>query len=133
MTIFSVYTLIDITATGEISNDLGLESLRNQQRNWETAHQVVSLGKEVNIIAVPTAPQLVDLSRHNFGSYYRGHHRCWKFIFQVDCNSNSALEKLESDFDNVPIIAGLEETIALPYAIFSSKGILKNTYIRIST
>lgn len=130
MSTYAVYTLIDITATGEIDNNPEHEQSRNQQRNWETAHQVVSLRQQVNIIAQPGNPKPVQMTAHEFGSYYRGQQQCWKFMFEADYSDPNPVEQLCKDFDNVPVIAGLTETVSLPYTVFCTEGILKNLYIR---
>jgi hypothetical protein len=130
MKTYAVYTLIDITATGEINNNTENQPARNQQRNWETAHQIVSLRQQVQIIAVPGDPKLVQMSAHDFGSYYRGQQQCWKFMFSADYAGIDPVTQLYQDFDNVPVITGLNETVSLPYSVFCSHGILKNLYIR---
>jgi hypothetical protein len=130
MKTYAVYTLIDITATGEINNNTENQPARNQQRNWETAHQIVSLRQQVQIIAMPGDPKLVQMSAHDFGSYYRGQQQCWKFMFQADYHVADSVAQLYRDFDNVPVITGLNETVSLPYSVFCSNGILKNLYIR---
>lgn len=141
MTHIAVYTLVDITATGILSNTTENKHKRNQQRNWETIHQVINLRTHSTIIAVPGTPKLVNLDHYQFGSYYHApqrhtFHRCWKFIFDVQYLSvfsfgNNPLERLEYDLNNVPIITGLDETVDLPDPVFYIEGILKNTYLKI--
>lgn len=130
----SVYTLVDITATGQIGNSEQVIFARNQQRNWETAHQIINLRNQVTVCAWPVSPKMVAMSAHEFGDYYSNTHQCWKFIFEVndDCAFGRDFEKLYYDFDSVPIIKGLDETIDLPDAVFYTQGLLKNTYFKFS-
>lgn len=128
----SVYTLVDITSTGEIGNSAQVVFARNQQRNWETAHQIINLRNQTTLLAWPTSPKMVSMTAHEFGSYYTNNHRCWKFMFgidDVDCFGRD-FEKLYYDFDNVPVIKGLDETVDLPDPVFYTQGLLKNTYFK---
>jgi hypothetical protein len=132
----AVYTLVDITATGVISNQDDMRKPRNQQRNWETIHQIINLRTHAKIAAVPASPKMVAMEHHNFGTYYRDSHRCWKFIFEISDISvfkfeNNELERLHYDVNNVPVIKHLDETADLPDPVFYTEGILKNTYFKI--
>lgn len=131
------YTLVDITDTGiyRQNSDNSLE--RNQQRNWETVLQIIGLRIQPINIKPPRHPQIVPMSKHQFGSFYRGSQQCWKFAFYVETPSalgshEHPIEFLEQDFDKIPIITGLSETISLPDSVFYTSGILKNIYFRIS-
>lgn len=134
---YSVYTLIDITSTQIISNNTTDNFARNQQRNWETAQQIIGLRTQALIVAVPASPRTVYMDSHEFGSYYKGQHQCWKFIFEVEHtnvfgNDDDPVKLLRQDFDSVPIIKNLSETVDLPDAMFYTQGLLKNTYFKIS-
>jgi hypothetical protein len=133
---YSVYTLIDITSTQVISNTNTDTFARNQQRNWETAQQIIGLRTQATIVAVPASPRTVYMDAHEFGSYYKGQHQCWKFIFEVEQtdifgNNDDPVKLLRQDFDSVPIIKNLAETIDLPDPVFYTEGLLKNTYFKI--
>jgi hypothetical protein len=136
ITRIAVYSLIDITATGAKSKSNN-QLERNQQRNWETVYQIIGLRTQVAVEVFPTDPKLVNLESHNFGSYYSGYHKCWKFIFTVEPTDlygdhNDPDRILRQDFDNIPIITGLTESAALIDPIIYTDGILKNIYFRIS-
>ena len=132
----AVYTLIDITATyTKILENTNLK-LRNQQRNWETAYQIVNLRHSVEILASSVNPKMVCVDYHEFGDFYQDQHRCWKFMFKhrysfLDTTKEEFLRTINYDFDRVPIIAGLDETIILPDPVFRTIGPLKNTYFKI--
>lgn len=133
MTRIAVYTLVDITATGITDNNTENQFERNQQRNWETANQIINLRVESSVEAIPKTPMHVNVELHEFGSYYKGHHQCWKFIFSSDLegDTDDQLKKLCFDFENVPVVIGLNETIDMPYPVFCIDGTLKNTYFKV--
>lgn len=131
------YTLIDITDTGVYRQSAENSLERNQQRNWETVLQIIGLRTQPLNIRSPINPQKVSLSIHQFGSFYSGSQMCWKFVFRVENPyvlgpEDNPITFLEQDFDKIPIISGLNETIALPDSVFYTGGILKNIYFRIS-
>jgi hypothetical protein len=136
MLAISIYTLVDITPTGVISQTQQNLFQRNQQRNWETVQQLVNLRNHAMIVAEPHSPRTVDLIQHKFGARYQGQQKCWKAIFTVGAvtpdNYHKELDRFVYDFDIVPIITGLTETVSLPVPLFSTKGELCNTYFRIS-
>lgn len=125
----AVYTLIDITSTGILNNDAAVKLQRNQQRNWETALQLISLRNHCDIVAHPSSPQLVNLSLHDFGERFTGEQRCWKFIFETELEQN--IDTLKKDFDSVPILVGLSETVQFNHPVFSTDGPEKNMYIKV--
>lgn len=128
----AVYTLIDITATGNRKNIENTKS-RDQQRNWETAEQLIGLRTHTTIIASPGSPKFVSTERHEFGSVYNTTQvRCWKFIFRAITGKNQdIIKELEYDFNKVPIIPGLDETITLDLPIFNCTQPSKNIYFKI--
>jgi len=131
------YTLIDITETGVYRQGSENSLERNQQRNWETVLQIIGLRTQPVNIKPPRNPQLVSLANHQFGSLYKGSQMCWKFMFQVENPDVLGPEEnpllfLEQDFNEIPIITNLMETIGLPDSVFYTDGILKNIYFRIS-
>jgi hypothetical protein len=123
----AAYTLIDITYTNTHSNALEHLFQRNQQRNWETAHQCLNLVSAIKIKAVPGAPKIVDLAYHRFSSQYSGMQRCWKFIFSLPSHD---LDSIKDSFNYVPIIKNLDETVTLSNPYFSTSGSDINIYFK---
>ena len=123
------YTLVDMTNTGIIANDT-IE--RNQQRNWETAIQVLGLRTQLMFLRPPVVRERNVAGLH-FGSDYTGIHRVWEFKFGIEfasvfADSVSAYGTLERDFTNVPIITGLSETAAIALPTFIVSGNQKNIF-----
>ena len=90
-------------ATGRVINDLTTwQRARNQQRNWETMNQIISLRVLPQNISLPV------LSCRDGIKY-------WTFDFEID--QSAALEidgdpvgELKRDSYGVPMIAGLDES-----------------------
>ena len=88
-----------LTKTGyEINDKQDWFRVVNQQRNWDTVQQILSLRTQIELIELP---QYVDQQ--------------WHFTVGLDSNRiASAIDKslyiIENDFNNVPIILGLLET-----------------------
>ena len=110
-------TLFDITATGttghikpsrmpyvdnagtKITDTESWNRSRNQQRNWETITQLISLRTQVTGLTEPE--KIKD---------------CWQFEFEVE-NENlfvtdtDSLAVLKADCNGVPMLTGLNESI----------------------
>ncbi len=125
------YTLIDITPTGQISTNI--TQLRNQQRNWETIVQNLSLRTQPTIIE--TSVQVADVSNYQFGIGYTGEHKIWEFLFSVEPaeiyqQGPDSVGLLKNDFKLTPIIIGLTETALFPKSLCYVDGIYSNIYFK---
>jgi hypothetical protein len=126
------YTLIDITKTNITSYSAEKEKERNQQRNWETAQQVLSLRANlIDFQFLGTTKE--DLKGYSFGINYRGSHKIWHFNFEVeqDLVYAKGIDRyglLKDDFRVSPIILGLDETAEPEVALFFPDGAYKNIY-----
>ena len=63
---YYAYTLIDITETNVLTQSAEQQKQRNQQRNWETINQLLSLRAqlmEFNYLSVVTD----DVAKYSFG------------------------------------------------------------------
>ena len=63
--LYQGFTLVDITPTGVISYSHQNEFKRNQQRNWETVQQILSLRTQPTIME--TNDFVDDVIKYNFG------------------------------------------------------------------
>jgi len=118
-------TLIDITETGVIK---GAGQGRDQQRNWETVLQLLGLKTQPLIITSPVCFINENLEYFEFGEFYQGSHSVWAFQFRGERDDFYAVDQLEEDFEQTPIVLGLEETARFMLPIFHSYGTLKNIY-----
>lgn len=122
------FTLIDITATGITR---GNTKERDQQRNWETVLQVLGLKTQPiihNGIEITKNINLEEVPPGYFGDFYQGSHTVWGFKFSSETEDVYTLDNLYEDFEQVPVILGLDETARFMLPIFHSYGTLKNIH-----
>ena len=131
--LYQGFTLIDITPTGVISYSPQNEFKRNQQRNWETVQQILSLRTQPTILE--TKNFTIDVINYNFGINYSGKHHIWTFKFGVDYadiyqDGPDKFGLVKYDFKITPVIVGLTETIKPEVAVFIPKGPWNNIYFK---
>ena len=62
---------------------------------------------------LPDLVEDVDITNGEFGSEYTGKQRLWYFKFTIEQEDALSVDFLKDDFDLVPVIAGLTETITI--------------------
>ena len=135
MIFYTALTLVDITETGITRTRNGYEKQRDQQRNWETVLQVISLRSQPQMIEGPDSCNYHITGDSNlFGEMFGGQQKVWNFSFGVDTvdvwkdNNDSTVGLLCKDFAEVPIIQGLDETAHFMLPIFYPYGPIKNIH-----
>ena len=131
---YRAYTLIDITETKVLTQSVEQQKQRNQQRNWETINQLLSLRAqllEFNYLSMVSA----DVADYAFGINYTGTHNIWSFDFAVEREDIYAVNHdkygaLKDDFKIAPMILGLDETATPPLPLFYASGADKNIYFK---
>jgi hypothetical protein len=146
------YTLLDITYTGvtgifkkellPITTVTGIvintaeewETARNQQRNWETMKQLISLRCQPTTFEQPVALENQQLSKYEFGKDYTGKQTVWTFKFSTEFaavydNPGDRYGALKADAQSVPIICKLAETAKLDNMLIV-EGNKANIYFR---
>ena len=141
------YTLFDCTATGIlnhakvtqlpltdqqgkiISDQAALTRARNQQRNWETLTQLISLRTQVTVYSPPQILQ--DASIAVLGLNRRAS-RIWTFEFGSEFADiydigGKPLAALIQDCDGVPLITGLDEAVENLEPVIRTTGSVINT------
>jgi hypothetical protein len=121
---FKVLTLADITRTDARRGEDG--TAWRQQQNYNTF--IGTLGLRVNPI-VNNRPKssMVAVGNLGFGKKYKGKQRLWEFSFETEYEGGLTIEMLEQDFDLIPIVNGLDETIEIdPSAFRTTDEELKN-------
>lgn len=134
---FAGYTLVDITATG-VTRGTDPDNLeRNQQRNWETVVQCMSLRTQPHMVQLPvmTECEISGPDGYEFGDMYSGINRVWYWIWAVEREDvydlpNKKLGGLLTDFEQVPIVTYLTETARFMLPIFYPYGTIKNIYFK---
>lgn len=128
------FTLVDITRTGVTHNRAENEHQRNQQRNWETVIQCMGLRTQPLDIQGPKSIEMY-VDDGIFGEMYQGKHRVWCWTFTADRSGtwavdDDALALLHKDFNEVPVIQGLDETARFILPIFYTTGAIKNVFFK---
>ena len=131
--LYQGYTLVDITPTGQIVYSAEHDLERNQQRNWETVQQILSLRTQPEIIS--TSNIVEDIKDHYFGINYQGEHKIWTFTFGVEyrdiyIDGPDVFGLLRSDFKFTPIVTELTETAIFSKPVFYSDGPWNNIYFK---
>lgn len=111
--IYSLYTLVDITATGYYRSRSDLERL--EQQNFDTVIQTIGLSGNVYYDKPPTI-----IPADIFGAPDQ---RCWYFewtmeidyVFEVDGDN---IRRLKENFEFIPFISNLNETAKFDQALF---------------
>ena len=144
---FQGYSLVAITPTGVVRSIDFDNTERNQQRNWETVLQCMSLRTQPLHIQTPqllhiydpsfndSTSNLCDLSLLDFGAFYSGNHKVWTWSWAVEARDvyslfGNSLGALNQDFEQVPIITCLSETARFMLPIFYPYGSIKNIYFK---
>lgn len=124
------FTLVDITNTNVTASTDTFK--RNQQRNWETVYQILSLRVQlINLTYLGVTSS--DLRQYSFGINYSGTHNVWSFEFAVEHDGifSADLDRygaLKDDFKITPIILNLSETAKPSLPLFYASGSEKNIY-----
>lgn len=135
MQFFTGYTLVDITATGVTRYRPEQEHQRNQQRNWETILQTIGLRTQPMMIKGPAVTESNLADGWEFGETYQGRHKIWIWTFGIEHEDvfgtyDDPTISLLKDFEQVPVITGLDETAGFLLPIFYPYGAIKNIYFK---
>ena len=107
-------TLVDVTETKARKGDDKFKL--NQQANYMTMLQTAGLRINPNPISLNN--QTKELDGMGFGTTYKGKHRCWIFKFDFETEAGLNKQLLEHDFDLVPILSELNETVNFKNNVF---------------
>jgi len=125
---YKLYTLVDITHTGQYRNEPGKEVARWQEQNFNTVLQTIGLRSNVDF---RTNPEAINVSGKLVGLEIEDIVKVWRFdfytdqdfVFEQDGNPVGILEEL---FDAVPFITGLTEKMEQRWAVFVTQGPNRN-------
>lgn len=131
------YSLIDITNTGVLAaykkdakafmdnaqqvvkDKQSWDRSRNQQRNWETLTQLISMITQPTILQQPIPKRKQDLLNYNFS--YTGEHTVWEFIIGAEHASVFDSKVLIEICNKIPIVTNLKETFEPNNPIFDTE------------
>ena len=104
---FKIFTVVDITETNAKRSDD--KKLYSQQTNLNTVMQTIGL--RVNLVPVYTKSCVQNIDKLGFGDSISGKQRLWEFCFEVEYESALSIDMMHNDFDLIPVITGLDETV----------------------
>jgi hypothetical protein len=104
---FRIYTVVDITETNARRSDNKKEY--SQQTNLNTVMQTIGL--RVNFEPLYTETNVKDVSSLGFGNTIEGKQRYWEFCFDVEYEGALSIDMMLNDFDLIPVITDLDETV----------------------
>ena len=119
---YKLYTLVDITHTGQTRREQGKEVHLLQEQNFQILLQ--TLGIRANI-SYDQKPSVTEVKGRLVGFDTDEIIRVWRFDFRTEReflyeNNNDPVGFLKEDFHLVPYIAGLNELMEQNYAVFNT-------------
>jgi len=115
---FIIHTLVDITHTGARRGED--KHAYHQQQNFMSFFQTLSLRFNPILDEMPKLNK-VNINELPFGSAYTGTQNVWTVRFYSESDIGVGIETLEDDFNYVPIIKDLDETVKLDMPVFRTQ------------
>lgn len=129
---YKLYTLVDITHTGQYRNEIGKEDLRWKEQNFRTVLQTIGMRGNITFSQPPAVTEV----RGNVVGFDTDEIiRVWRFDFSTERDflfekNEDPVGLLKEDFNLVPYISGLDELLEQNYAVFSTAGPTPNIVFR---
>jgi hypothetical protein len=125
---YKLYTLVDITNTGQYRADAGKEQARWKEQNFNTVLQTIGLRATISYL---NKPIVIEMKGSIVGFNTDDIIRLWRFDFSVDRdqlfeNDGDPIAFLKDDFNLIPYINGLDELMEQQYSVFVTRGNNKN-------
>ena len=125
---YKLYTLVDITHTGQYRAEPGKEAARWKEQNFNTIIQTLGIRSNVFYNINPT---LLEVKGKLVGFDTNEIIRVWRFDFETERDfvyekDGDPVGFLIDDFNLVPYISGLDELMEQEFAVFVSEGKGKN-------
>lgn len=119
---YKLYTLVDITHTGQFRNEAGKECDLWREQNFNTVLQ--TLGIRANI-SYNQKPLVTEVKGRLVGFDTDEVIRVWRFDFSTERDylyehNDDPVGFLKEDFHLVPYINGLDEVMEQKYAVFNT-------------
>jgi len=115
---FKLYTLVDITETGARKGD-NPKAVR-QQQNFLSVIQTIGLRVNPTYIKPPKVIKEIPKNL-GLGSSYTKKQNVWEFMFDIEYEDALDIDTLKNDFNLIPIISNLDESVIFKTAAFSTK------------
>ncbi len=121
---FKLYTTVDITHTRVSRNEVVSDKIKYQEQNFNTVVQ--TLGLRANII-FSNYSEMFETRGDLLGFNTPLNIKIWRFDFEthyenVYLKDSDPVGLLKDDFELVPYISGLDESIEQNYNVFITEG-----------
>jgi hypothetical protein len=125
---YKLYTLVDITHTGQYRNEVGKEDDRWREQNFNTVLQTLGIRANVHYAQKPI---VTEVAGRLVGFDTDEVIRVWRFDFSTEREhlyetNSDPVGYLKQDFHLVPYISGLDELMEQQYAVFNTADPGKN-------
>ena len=136
MLIISFYLItIAKTTSATIATITAAAKPNTNYRDWETVIQTLGLRTQPMMIKGPVVTESNLADGWEFGETYQGRHKIWIWTFGIEHDDvfnayDDPLGGLIKDFEQVPVITGLDETVRFLLPIFYPHGAIKNIYFK---
>ena len=124
---YKLYTLVDITNTGQYRTEPGKEEARYREQNFNTVIQTLGLRSNIQY---NNRPQQIQVRGKVVGFDTDEIITVWRFDWETEndlyTKDDDPVGYLKEDFHLVPYINGLGETMEQQYAVFNSHDPGKN-------
>ena len=125
---YTLYTTVDITSTGQYRHEPGKEAERWKEQNFQTVLQ--TLGIRTNI-TFDSKPLMTNIKGSILGFNTPEIVHVWAFTFNTERDYPFGTDEdptffLIEDFDGVPYISGLDESMEQNYSVFVTSGPARN-------
>ena len=114
---YKILSLIDITKTGVHKRSAENEKPVHQNTNYMAFENSLLLRSNMTIVSGPKA-QKQDITNLKFGENYQGEHMVWSTVVEPDFPDAVSVETLQNDFDLIPMLIGLDETINIKIGVY---------------
>jgi hypothetical protein len=118
---FKIVTLVDLEETRARRGDSPI--LVNKHANFMTLYNTIGL--RTNPTNFTSTSDIVDLKTLTFGSAFKGKQRVTTVYFNVEAADSLTYEMLINDFNLVPFISGLDETIKFKNNVFRTTDLVE--------
>jgi hypothetical protein len=125
---YMLYTTVDITNTGQYRHEPGKETDRWKEQNFQAVLQTIGLRANVTY---RRPPDMVQVGGRQLGFNTDNLVRAWRFDFSTERDGffekdGDPIGCLIEDFDGVPYIAGLDESMTQNFDVFVTDGPSRN-------
>ncbi len=125
---YTIYTTVDITNTGQYRHESNREADQWKEQNFQTVLQTLGIRTNINF---ENKPSVINTRGDIFGFNTSNIVKVWAFTFTTERDypfgsRENPVEFLEKDFEAVPYISGLDESMQQNYDIFVTEGTARN-------